>query len=348
MIRRLRNIGIGIATVLLVLVAVVAVLCFSPLTDPDLRSKPDPAGSYGEASDRIDAVLEAEGREDLIPEASSISLLAGSRTETCVVIFHGYTSVPRQFRLIAQGYRDAGCNVWVPRLPYHGNTDRLTEDFSKLTATGLRDFADDQIDIASGLGENVVVIGFSGGGSLATWSAVERDEVAQTILISPLLHPQGYEEWQDRPLVRALRLLPFDVYNWWNPKVKDSDIKGYNYPRFSLKGIAALLSLSHWTDSRMDDEKYPADDPVLLIRNNGDQRLDSAFNERFVKRLAAPDDLTVYRIPASAGLLHNFISPEEFGESHEHISDAYEYLSDALGIPLPDPEGVEPESAQRD
>lgn len=199
MMRRLRSVVIVIGITLLALIAVVAILCFTPLTDPDLRSHADPAATYGDSAERIDAVLEAESDQDLIPEASSISLLAGSRTETCVVIFHGYTSVPRQFRLIARGYRDAGCNVWVPRLPYHGNTDRLTEDFSKLTAEGLRDFADDQIDIAAGLGDNVVVIGFSGGGSLATWSAVERDEVSETILISPLLHPLGYEEWQDRP-----------------------------------------------------------------------------------------------------------------------------------------------------
>lgn len=325
---------------LLALLVVVVVLLFTPLIDPNLESHPEPKANYFEAFGRIDEIQTAEENQDLIPEAGSISLVTGSRETTAVVIFHGYTSVPQQFRLIAEGYFAQGCNVWVPRLPYHGNTDRLTEDFSQLTAAGLREFADENIDIAAGLGENVVVIGFSGGGSLGAWSGIEREEVDQTILISPLLHPLGYEEWQDRPLVRALRLLPVDVYNWWNPEKEDRDIKGYNYPRFSLKGIAALLSLSHWVDKRASAEEFPAHSPVLLIRNDGDQRLDSAFNERYVKRIASPDELTVYRIPEEAGLLHNFISPESFGESFENIDVAYDHLEKALGIPLPDPLAV--------
>lgn len=326
-----------IGGVLVALLAILAILLLTPLTDPNLSASPEPANSYDEAIARIDTVKTLEARSDLIPEADSIALLTGSRETTAVVIFHGYTSVPRQFQLVAQGYRAQGYNVWVPRLPYHGSTDRMTEDFSSLSADGLREFADDNVDIATGLGENVVVIGFSGGGSLGAWSGMARPEVTQTILISPLLHPLGFAEWQDRPLVRALRLLPVDIYNWWNPDTEDRGIEGYNYPRFSLKGIAALLSLSHWVDDEARGGEQPVPSRVMLVRNDGDQRLDSAYNERYVKRVADPARLEIYRIPASAQLLHNFISPEPFGESHEHITEAYEYLSDALHVPLPDP-----------
>ncbi len=326
-----------IGGVLLALVLLAAVLLFTPLLDPDLRSRAQPIGSYSEAAGHIARIQAAEAQTDLIPEADSIALLTGSRTATSVVIFHGYTSVPRQFRLIAEGYRAQGYNVWVPRLPYHGERDRMTSDFSKVTAQDLRQFADDNVDIAAALGEHVVVIGFSGGGSLGAWSGVERPEVSQTILISPLLHPLGFAEWQDRPLVRALRALPFDIYNWWDPAKKDSGPHGYDYPRFSLKGIAALLSLAHWADARAAGAGGLVQRPVLLVRNDGDQRLDSGYNERFVRRITTPERLNVFRIPASAGLLHNFVSPESFGESHAHISEAYRYLSEALGIPLPDP-----------
>lgn len=323
--------------ILVALIAVLSVLLFSPITDPDLTSHSAPAAGYLDAVARIEAIQADEAASDLIDEGPSIALLTGSQTTTSVVIFHGYTSVPRQFRLVAEGYRAQGMNVWVPRLPYHGQTDRMTDDFSKITAEGLRDFADHNIDIAAGLGEHVIVIGFSGGGSMAAWAGVEREQVAQTVLISPLLHPLGYPEWQARPLVRAIRLLPFDIYNWWDAEKKDADIEGYNYPRYSLKGIAALLSLGHYVDGRAAQQPYPALAPVLLVRNDGDQRLDSAYNERYVGRMSAPEQLRVYRIPASAQLLHNFISPEPFGESHEHITEAYRHLSDALGVELPDP-----------
>ena len=323
----------------LILLAALAMALLTPLLDPDLTSHAQPAVSYEDAADRIATISATESELDLIPEGHSIALLTGSREATCVVVFHGYSSVPAQFELIAQAYRDQGCNVWVPRLPYHGSADKMTSDFSRLTARGLRDFADESIDIAAGLGEHVVVLGFSGGGSLAVWSGAERAEVSQTVLISPLLHPLGFAEWQDRPLVRALRSVPFDIYNWWDPEKKNTGetISGYNYPRFSLKGIAALLSLTHWADDRAAGYPYPMASPLLLVRNDGDPRLDQAYNERFATRMAPPERMTVFRIPASAELLHNIVSPAPDSQMHERIGEAYGYLSDALGIPLPDP-----------
>ena len=324
------------AGVVVAILVVLGVALFTPLADPDLSSHAHPAATYADAANRIDAVKATEAQQDLIPEAASIAMLTGSRTETAVVIFHGYTSVPRQFRLIAEGYRAQGYNVWVPRLPYHGETDRMTSDFSKLNAQNLRDFGDDNIDIARGLGKHVVVIGFSGGGALGTWASAARPDVSQTILISPVLHPLGIPEWADRPLVRALRLSPVDVYKWWNAEKKADNLEGYNYPRLSLKGLAGFLSLSHWVDAKAARGPV-ARMPILLVRNDGDQRLDSAYNERYVQRMTAPQMLSIYRIPKSAGLLHNFVSPESFSESHDHIREAYGYLSDVLGVPLPDP-----------
>ena len=318
------------------MLAVVAALLFTPLTDPDLASRPDPALSYADAVGRIAAVRATEAGQPLIPESLSIAELSGSRTETAVVIFHGYTSVPQQFRLVAQGYADQGYNVWVPRLPYHGSTDKMTGDFSKIDSALLRDFADDNVDIARGLGRHVIVIGFSGGGSLAVWSGSQRSDVDSTILISPVLHPQGIPVWADRPLARALRVAPFDVYKWWDDELKADNTEGYNYPRLSLRGLASMLSLTFWSENEAAKGNRPRG-TTLLIRNDGDQRLDSAYNEAFMRRTIDSDRLSVYPIPASVGLKHNFISPEPFSEGYAHISEAYRHLSKALGIPLPDP-----------
>lgn len=333
----MRRWGRIVALSLLALLALVAVLLFTPLTDPDARSQAEPARSYAEAATRISAIKGAEASEDLIPEGKSLALLTGSQEETAVVIFHGYTSVPQQFRLVAEGYRKQGYNVWVPRLPYHGERDKMTEDFSKIDAALLREFADENLDIAQGLGKKVVVIGFSGGGSLGVWSSVARDDVDQSILISPVLHPQGVPLWADRPLARALRLSPVDVYRWWDPDLQEDNVEGYNFPRLSLKGLGAMLSLTHWAEKQGKGGATPAKSDVLLIRNDGDQRLDSGYNEQFANRLASPEDLQVYRIPKSAGLLHNFISPEPFSEGYANIAVSYKYLSEALGIPMPDP-----------
>lgn len=135
-----------LAGVPVLLLASAAALVFTPTADPDLASHPDPSGSYADALARIDAVRRSEEDLDLCPEGHSIALLTGHRTDTAVVIFHGLTAVPEQFRLIADAYLAQGCNVWLPRLPQHGLTDKMTDALSTLTPRDLRDFVDRAID----------------------------------------------------------------------------------------------------------------------------------------------------------------------------------------------------------
>ena len=301
----------------------------------DLGSRPDPAVSYREASRRIAAVVATEAGEPLSPEGPSIALLTGDRTERAVVLFHGYTTVPRQFLVLAKAYRAAGCNVWVPRMPYHGYADRLTRSLSRLTGPVFRTYADRAVDIGVGLGDQVTVAGLSGGGALATWCAVERPEVTDTCAISPLMQPRGVPEWATRALVAALPHTP-DLYAWWYPRLKDQ-MPGYGYPRFSYKGIGALLELVYWAERVAARRPHPVTGRFTLVKNDGDDRLDSEFDARVVKRLVPPDRLTIHTIPASEGLIHDIVTPDEFGENHARIRLAYRHLSEALGVELPDP-----------
>ncbi|MBK8459457.1 MAG: alpha/beta hydrolase [Micropruina sp.] len=309
---------------------------FTRLSDPDLSPHPDPTTDFEGARARIELIQAEEARLDLLPEGHSIALLAERRTPKVVVAFHGYTSVPDQFRLIGEAYRAQGYNVWIPRLPHHGSADRMTKDFSRITPSELRDFADRSIDIAAGLGEEITVVGLSGGGALALWAGFTRAEVANTGVISPLLHPLGFADWQDRPLVRTLRLLPIDIYNWWDETQREPKAEGYGYPRFSLKGIAALLSLSHWIANR---GLPPVSGSVLLVRNDGDSRLDGAYNERFVRSLVPADRLHIHTIPGAAGLGHDLVGHSPTSENYARLPEAYRQLSLALGILIPRPPG---------
>ena len=301
----------------------------------DLGSRPDGAAGYGEAVERITAAAARDATELLAPEGPGFALLTGGRTERSVVLFHGYTSAPRQFLIIAEAYRTAGCNVWVPRMPFHGYVDRLTRDLSLLTAPMLRNHADRAVDIATGLGERGTVVGLSGGGSLATWCAVERPEVAETVAISPLMQPLGVPHWATRALAAVLPHVP-DWYAWWYPRMKDA-MPGYGYPDFSYRGIGALLQLVYWAQRVADRRPRSVAGRFTLVKNEGDERLDSAFNVRLVERLVPPDRLTIHTIPASEGLIHDIVTPEATGENHAKIDVAYRHLSEALGLELPDP-----------
>ncbi len=321
----------------LVVVAGVAVLLFTPILDPNLGAKPNPLRFYEDAVAAIEAVKTSEATLPLIDNGGSYALLTGKRTDAVVVIFHGYTNTPYEFRLVAKAYRDQGFNVWVPRLPHHAMADKMTSDFSNLTAEELRDFADRTIDIAAGLGKQVTVVGLSGGGSLALWSATERREVKHAILISPLLQPGGYAEWVIAPIVRAMRLSPVDSYSWWDPDRGPDNTAGMVYPRYSLKGIGALIGLRLWVDHRLAQGAYPVPGSILLIRNDGDPSIDHDFNERYVAQLVPPERAAVFRIPASAGLEHDIVAPDPEFASDAQVVEAYQQLAQALGIPMPDP-----------
>lgn len=313
------------------------VLLGTGILDPQLNSSPSPAGSYADAVAQINTVDEQEQQLPLLERAHSYALLTGERTETAVVLFHGYTNTPDEFRLIAEGYRQQGYNVWVPRLPHHGMEDKLTDEFSELTAEELRDFADDQIDLAAGLGEKILVMGLSGGGALALWTGLERPEVSQLVLASPILQPSGYPDWAIAPIVRALRLSPVDSYAWWNPEKQADNVAGMIYPRYSLKGMAAFLGMRIWAQQRLTQGPAPISAKVLLLRNDGDPSIDGDFNEALLGQLTQPGNLEVYRIPASAGLPHDFICPDPEFLTDAQASEAYQQLEQALGIPLPDP-----------
>ena len=121
-----------------------------------LRSHPAPATDYAAALIRFQQIQEKEGPE-VDPVCRSILLTHGNRSERSVVLFHGYTNCPQQFRELGQMFYDLGYNVLIPRLPRHGLADRKVENLSPLQAAELRDCADISVDIACSLGHKVYV-----------------------------------------------------------------------------------------------------------------------------------------------------------------------------------------------
>jgi carboxylesterase len=80
--------------------------------------------------------------------------------------------------------RRATCVV-VPRLPWHGLKVAVS-NLAKMTADALRDVADASVNIASGLGDTVIVVGVSLGGNVAAWVAQCRP-VYRSVIASPAL-----------------------------------------------------------------------------------------------------------------------------------------------------------------
>jgi pimeloyl-ACP methyl ester carboxylesterase len=331
--RALRIVGWLAAAVAAVVLLVLAA-SFLPIGDPDTASHPNPARSFDEAVARIRAQQAQEAKLPLQPITHSVALVHPSVVETAVVIFHGYTHSPYQWRVVSKALYDQGYNVWIPVMPFHGYTDRMTDAPSGLTAEVTREFADRAIDIGAGLGKHVEVVGLSNGGVLAAWAAAERKDVSRTIAVAPVFAPAGVPDWATMPLVRLVRWLPFDLYNWWDQNTRENN-PGPAYPRFSFKGLAALVDVGHRVIIDEATGSRPASGTVELVANWGDGQVNVPYNISIIKAIGPPDRVTIFAIPASEGFGHDIVEPD--GQNKAVIRKVYPVLAKALGISLPDP-----------
>ena len=151
----------------------------------------------------VAAIARRQAIDDAIaaPGARSILLVGGAPTARAIVLLHGLTDSPRQFEAFAYLLHADGNNVYVPRLPEHGLRGKDVGVLSALTAAQLRGVAVSVVIEARGLGDSVVVVGLSMGGTVGAWIAQQR-EVSRAVLIAPAIEPGRIPSLLDRPAIR--------------------------------------------------------------------------------------------------------------------------------------------------
>src|SRR5512145_2375824 len=153
---------------------------------PQIESHPNPVTNYEEAVSRVKSMQEEDNKE-LARDVCITKLYdRGEQTEHVVILLHGFTTCPEQFNELGKLYHEAGNNVFIPRMPYHGLSNRLTNALVNLTSEELAAFGDKVVDIAHGLGKKVTLVGISGSGTLAAWLAQNRADVDFVFIIAPL------------------------------------------------------------------------------------------------------------------------------------------------------------------
>jgi len=301
---------------------------FTSRYDRDLHSDPHPATDYDEAMRRVTALLNEP--EEINPVCASKVFDHGTRTLRSVVLLHGYTNCPAQFRTIAAAYFNAGCNVVSLRLPGHGYRDRLTRAMTDLYPADLTESADLAVDIAAGLGERVTVVGLSAGGTLTAWLAAQRDDVAEAILIAPLMVPKLLPSATVAPVSRAARYLP-DVYIWWDQKLRGALMSPpYAYPRFSIRSLGAFMAIGRYAQSHLT-RTIPLERLVVVTTDE-----DIAVSKAAVYAIAeylrpVTDQVVDINFPSSDGYSHDLIDPT--GDNESDIVAIYRRLGPPMGIP---------------
>ncbi len=145
------------------------------------------------------------------------------------------------------------------------------------------------MDVAAGLGDEVTVVGLSGGGALTIWSLAERPEVTRAVAISPFLHPRSVPVWQMRPLGRLSSAgLLRNMWRWWDPVLKGSPkrqlVDPNVYPRGSVNAMMQYLTIGRWLrDTRAKDG--PPAGSLTLVVNEHDPDIDAPYNTDTARRL---------------------------------------------------------------
>jgi carboxylesterase len=298
----------GLAAAAASLIALLLLLAYWPEPPvPEAHRPPVPA-SYAETVARLQAGL-GQASPEIEPACQDGLLLHGHRTERVFVLMHGFTNCPAQFRQFGELLFRRGHNVLIPRLPFHGERDRLTNDPARLTAPALLRAANEAVDHARSLGRRVTVVGLSINGTVAVSLAVHRDDLDQVVLLAPFLAPVGTPEWAVAPVARLVGRLP-NSWQWWDPKTKDRGGNGYSYPRFSTHALAEVLRLSAEV---LDQARAsgPRCGSVLVVTTGADRNADAALTRTLVARWRRrrPEAVRTYEFPAAEHVDHDFIDP---------------------------------------
>jgi len=172
--------------VVLVILVVALVILFFPVPTRGLGARPNPSPDYADAVARFDRLAAAEA---LVanPAIRSLLLTRDGPTRRVYIFVHGITNSPRQFEELGRLLHARGHNVLIPMLPRHGRRSMRLRELRGLRAEEFRDYADAAVDMAAGLGQEIVAIGISGGASVVGWMAQNRAETHTGLLLAPFV-----------------------------------------------------------------------------------------------------------------------------------------------------------------
>ena len=223
--------------------------------DTQLREK-----VFSENLDRDLAVAEARF-DDLIPGVEKKIVWAdsaGAKTPLSLVYLHGFSATRQETAPLADTLaRRWGANLFYTRLAGHG---RPGEALEHPTANDWLNDADEAMEIGRRIGERVIVMGTSTGGTLATWLAARENtpDLAGVVLISPnywvqaagagaMLWPWGKQ---------ILHMIQGPSYEWKPENELHARYWTYRYPSIALFEMMNLLD--HVNDMDFGQINVPA------------------------------------------------------------------------------------------
>ncbi|MBY0492183.1 MAG: alpha/beta hydrolase [Gemmatimonadaceae bacterium] len=204
-----------------------------------------------------------------------------ARTPWSVIYLHGFSATRQETAPVsAEVARALGANLFETRLRGHGLPG---DSLAHVTAQDWLADTQEAFAIAQRLGDSVLVIGTSTGGTLAVWLATQPPEqqrgLARLVLISPNFGPKDRAA-EALTLPWAQVILPrFIPQRTW--KARNDEQTRYwtvSYPSTALFPMQALVERvrsAYFTTFVV---------PTLVFNNHDDQVVDAARTDAWVAR----------------------------------------------------------------
>lgn len=233
----------------------------------------------------LDDYLERRERAypDIIPGAEKTIIWATparQQTPLSVVYLHGYSATRQETAPLSDDLaRSLGANLFYTRLSGHG---RAPAAMGEITGTDWLHDAEEALAIGRRLGQRVIVVGTSTGGTLGTWLALrpEAEAMAALVLVSPNFGPtNALSEVLTGPWgPQMLRLLQGDEYTWTPLNDEQARYWTWRYPSRALLPMMAVVTQVR--EAPLEQVRVP----TLVIYSPNDQVVNPARTERAFAR----------------------------------------------------------------
>jgi len=272
--------------------------------------------------------LQARDDASILPVCRTALYDHGRATDLGVILFHGFTNCPAQYALMAHKLHARGCNVLVPRLPEHGDVNRMTTRLEGLTAQRMVASATEAVDAARGLGRRIVVSGLSLGGVLCTWLGTQRSDIDRCVVLAPAFGIRGLPYALSVLAAGAMRGTSPARYAWWDPALKEKITPSHAYPRYLIHALGECYLIGEWTVRAQPPFPGRARTRMIFALNPRDPAVNNDVAAELAQRWRDSRMLSssVHWLKGFP-VMHDVIEPEN---PHECIATCYPPLIDLI------------------
>ena len=192
-----------------------------------------------------DFIKESNSIYNIRPDNESSIIWAdssSSKTEYAIVYLHGFSASPGEGNPVNRDIaKEYGMNIYIPRLAHHGLiSDEALLEFS---SADFINSAYEAIKIGELIGENVIVMSCSTGGTAALYNIAYSDvNVYSQIMYSPNIRlADSKASLLSKPWgLQIARLVKGSKYNIWDVP---NGAEKYWYGKYRLEGVVELQNM---------------------------------------------------------------------------------------------------------